>query len=197
MILVLDNYDSFTYNLVQLLGELGAEPLVRRNDAVTLEEVAQLAPTGIVVSPGPGRPEDAGVSIPLIRRFAGSVPMLGVCLGHQAIGAAFGAHIVRSRRVMHGKRSLIAHTGSGLLSGLPQDFPAMRYHSLVIDPGTLPADLVVTAWAADLPDRTEIMAVEHRLLPVYGLQFHPESVGTEIGRVLVANFVSRAALGVP
>ncbi|HEX9582582.1 MAG TPA: aminodeoxychorismate/anthranilate synthase component II [Gemmatimonadales bacterium] len=197
MILVIDNYDSFTYNLVQLLGTLGAEPLVRRNDEVTLDEVTDLAPAAIVVSPGPGRPEQAGVSVPLIRTFSARVPILGVCLGHQAVGVAFGAKIVRAERVMHGKRSTVMHTGSGILAGLPPTFEAMRYHSLVIAPQSVPPDLVVTAWTAGRPSGSEIMGFEHRTLPVFGVQFHPESIGTDVGRALVANFVARSAPSVP
>jgi anthranilate synthase component 2 len=189
MIFVLDNYDSFTYNLVQYLGELGAEPVVRRNDEVTVEEVVALSPEAIVISPGPGRPAEAGISIPLIRRCTGRCPVLGVCLGHQALGEAFGGRIVRAERLMHGKTSPVAHDGQGIFAGLPNPFPAMRYHSLVVDPASVPAELGVTAWSADRPHGTEIMALTHRSEPVFGVQFHPESVGTDVGMQLMENFL--------
>ena len=187
MILVIDNYDSFTYNLVQYLGELGADVDVRRNDAITLEEVAALRPDGVVVSPGPCTPREAGISVPLIERFAGTIPILGVCLGHQAIGATFGAAIVRAGRIMHGKTSPIHHDGRGLFRGVPDPFEATRYHSLVIDPATLPATLEPTAWTAE----REIMGVRHRTLLVEGVQFHPESILTVEGKRLLANFLAR------
>jgi anthranilate synthase component 2 len=190
MILVLDNYDSFTYNLVQYLGELGAEPVVRRNDEITVEDVAALAPDAIVISPGPGQPRDAGISLDLIRRLARRQPVLGVCLGHQAIGEAFGGRIVPADRLMHGKTSPIAHTGAGVLAGLPDPFEAMRYHSLVIEPASLPPDLEVTAWSADRPRGAEIMGVRHRQAPVFGVQFHPESVGTAVGMRILKNFLT-------
>ena len=190
MILVLDNYDSFTYNLVQYLGELGTDPVVRRNDQVTVEEVEAMHPAAVVISPGPGVPSAAGISVPLIRALTGKVPILGVCLGHQALGEAFGARIVRADRIMHGKTSPIEHTGSGLFAGLPSPFPAMRYHSLVVEPSTLPRELEITAWSADRPAGNEIMGLEHREHPVFGVQFHPESVGTEVGRTLLSNFVA-------
>jgi anthranilate synthase/aminodeoxychorismate synthase-like glutamine amidotransferase len=190
MILVLDNYDSFTYNLVQYLGELGAEPLVCRNDEVALDDVERMAPAAIVISPGPGVPAAAGVSIPLIRAFAHRVPILGVCLGHQAIGEAFGGRIVRATRLMHGKTSEISHNGQGVFAELPQGFTAMRYHSLVVDPDTVPPELEVTAWTADRPRHEEIMGLRHRHKPVFGVQFHPESVGTPVGAALMANFLS-------
>jgi len=189
MILVLDNYDSFTYNLVQYLGELGAEPVVRRNDEVTVAEVEAAAPDAIVISPGPGRPADAGISIALVRHFTGRRPILGVCLGHQALGEAFGGRIVRAERLMHGKTSPVAHTGSGVFAGLPNPFPAMRYHSLVVDPASVPADLEVTAWSADRPEGSEIMGLAHRTEPVFGVQFHPESVGTEVGMRIIESFL--------
>ncbi len=188
-VLVIDNYDSFTYNLVQYLGELGAEPVVRRNDEVTVAEAERMQPLALVISPGPGLPAAAGVSVALVRAFAGRVPILGVCLGHQAIGEAFGARVVRADRLMHGKTTEIEHTGDGILAGLPARFPAMRYHSLVIDPGSVPAELLVTAWSADRARGSEIMAVRHRSAEVYGVQFHPESVGTEVGRALLRNFL--------
>jgi anthranilate synthase component 2 len=186
-LLMIDNYDSFTYNLVQYLAELGAEVMVRRNDAITLDEVAALAPDGVVVSPGPCTPREAGVSVPLIQRFAGQIPILGVCLGHQAIGAAFGGDIVRAPRIMHGKTSPIRHDGTGVFSGLPDPFAATRYHSLVIDPTTLPATLERTAWT----DEGEIMGVRHRTAFVEGVQFHPDSILTIEGKRLLANFLGR------
>ena len=186
-LLMIDNYDSFTYNLVQYLGELGAEVDVRRNDAVTLEEVAALGPDGVVISPGPCTPREAGVSVPLIERFAGRVPILGVCLGHQAIGAAFGGAVVRAGRIMHGKTSPILHDGRALFAGLPQGFAATRYHSLVIDPATLPPELERSAWTAE----GEIMGVRHRTHFVEGVQFHPESILTVEGKRLLANFLAR------
>jgi anthranilate synthase component 2 len=189
MILVLDNYDSFTYNLVQYLGELGAQVTVRRNDQVTLDEIGELKPGGIVISPGPGVPAKAGISVPLIRAFAGRVPILGVCLGHQAIAEAFGGRVIRASRLMHGKTSPIEHTGEGVLRGLPPRFEAMRYHSLVIDPARLPQELRVTAWTADRPPGEEIMAVQHQTHPVFGVQFHPESVGTAVGKSILAAFL--------
>jgi anthranilate synthase/aminodeoxychorismate synthase-like glutamine amidotransferase len=186
-LLMIDNYDSFTYNLVQYLGELGAAVDVRRNDAIAVEEVAALAPDGIVVSPGPCTPREAGVSVPVIERYAGRIPILGVCLGHQAIGAAFGGAIVRAPRIMHGKTSPIRHDGRGLFAGLPDPFDATRYHSLVIDPGSVPADLEVCAWTAE----QEIMGVRHRKLFVEGVQFHPESILTLAGKQLLGNFLGR------
>ena len=186
MLLMIDNYDSFTYNLVQYLGELGADVRVARNDAITLDEIETLAPAGIVISPGPCTPNEAGISVPLIRRFAGEIPILGVCLGHQAIGQAFGGRIVRSERVMHGKLSSIAHDGEGVFAGLPSPFRATRYHSLAIDRATLPPTLAVTASADD----GEIMGVRHRELAVEGVQFHPEAILTEHGHALLANFLA-------
>jgi anthranilate synthase/aminodeoxychorismate synthase-like glutamine amidotransferase len=186
-LLMIDNYDSFTYNLVQYLAELGADVDVRRNDAVTLDEIERLAPDGIVISPGPCTPREAGVSVPLIQRFAGGIPILGVCLGHQAIGAAYGAAIVRAPRIMHGKTSPIHHAGGGVFAGLPDPFDATRYHSLVIDPATLPRDLERSAWTAE----GEIMGVRHRTDFVEGVQFHPESILTIEGKRLLANFLSR------
>jgi anthranilate synthase component 2 len=185
MLLMIDNYDSFTYNLVQYLGELGADVRVARNDAITLDEIETLAPAGIVISPGPCTPNEAGISVPLIRRFAGEIPILGVCLGHQAIGQAFGGRIVRSERVMHGKLSSIAHDGEGVFAGLPSPFRATRYHSLAIDRATLPPMLAVTATAED----GEIMGVRHRELAVEGVQFHPEAILTEHGKRLLDNFL--------
>jgi anthranilate synthase/aminodeoxychorismate synthase-like glutamine amidotransferase len=186
-VLMIDNYDSFTYNLVQYLGELGADVIVRRNDAVAVDDVPGLGCDAIVVSPGPCTPKEAGVSVPVIRRFTGVLPILGVCLGHQAIGAAFGGDIVRAARVMHGKTSPILHTGEGLFAGLANPFDATRYHSLVIDPATLPADLERTAWTAE----GEIMGVRHRSHFVEGVQFHPESILTLEGKRLLGNFLAR------
>jgi anthranilate synthase component II len=185
MLLMIDNYDSFTYNLVQYFGELGAEVRVYRNDAITLDQVAALAPTQIVVSPGPCTPKEAGISVPLIQRFAGQIPILGVCLGHQAIGQAFGGRIVRSERVMHGKLSLVTHDGRGVFNGVPTPFAVTRYHSLAIERGHLPSVLEVTATADD----GEIMGVRHRELAVEGVQFHPEAILTEHGKRLLANFL--------
>jgi anthranilate synthase component 2 len=185
MLLMIDNYDSFTYNLVQYLGELGQEVVVVRNDQITLEEIAALAPAFMVISPGPCTPSEAGVSVPAIQRFAGSIPILGVCLGHQGIGQAFGGRIVHAKQLMHGKTSLIHHTGSGLFGGLKQPLVATRYHSLAIERESLPAELEVTAWADD----GEIMGVRHRSLPVAGVQFHPESILTEQGHALLSNFL--------
>jgi anthranilate synthase component 2 len=190
MLVVLDNYDSFTYNLVQYLGELGAEPVVHRNDEVGVEDVVALAPAGIVISPGPGRPEDAGISIPLIRRCSGAFPILGVCLGHQAIGEAFGGRVVRADRLMHGKTSPVSHLGTDVFAGLPSPFDAMRYHSLVVAAADLPDALAVTAWSADRAPGTEIMGLAHRQHPTWGVQFHPESVGTGVGKDLIANFLA-------
>jgi anthranilate synthase component 2 len=188
-ILVLDNYDSFTFNLVQYLGALGADPVVRRNDAVTVDEVVGMHPAGIVVSPGPGRPAGAGISVALMRRLTGHIPILGVCLGHQALAEAFGGRVIQANRLMHGKTSPVAHTGDGVFAGLPSPITAMRYHSLVVDAATLPGVLMVTAWAADRPRGEEIMGLRHRTAPSFGVQFHPESVGTELGMRVVENFL--------
>ena len=190
MILVIDNYDSFTYNLVQYLGELGADLQVRRNDEVTVEEVGALAPEAIVLSPGPCAPAQAGVTVPVIRRWGATVPTLGVCLGHQAIGEAYGGRVVRAARVMHGKVSSIVHDGGDLFADLPSPLPVMRYHSLVVEPHSLPPALEVTARGED--DPSEIHAVRHREHPVWGVQFHPESVGTTHGKAMLANFLRLA-----
>jgi anthranilate synthase component 2 len=190
MILVIDNYDSFTYNLVQCLGELGAVPLVRRNDALSVDDVAAIAPRAIVISPGPGTPADAGVTVPVVRRWGSEVPILGVCLGHQAIGEAYGGRVVRARRVMHGKTSRIEHAGTGLFAGLPSPLEVMRYHSLVVERQSLPRELEVIARATDDPD--EIHAVRHVEHPVWGVQFHPESVLTAHGTDIVRNFLRLA-----
>ncbi len=186
MLLMIDNYDSFTYNLVQYLGELSAEVLVRRNDAITVDEIGKMGPEGIVVSPGPKTPREAGVSVETIRAFAGKIPILGVCLGHQAIGAAFGATIVRAPRIMHGKTSPIHHDGRGVLRGLSDPFEATRYHSLVIEPASLPAEFEVSAWT----DADEIMGIRHKSLALEGVQFHPESILTLEGKALLANFLA-------
>ena len=185
MLLMIDNYDSFTYNLVQYLGELGADVHVARNDAIALDEIEALAPEHIVISPGPCTPDQAGISVPLVRRFAGTIPILGVCLGHQSIGQAYGGTIVRAERVMHGKLSAVLHDGAGVFAGLPTPFQATRYHSLAIDRATLPAELAVTARADD----GEIMGVRHREHAVYGVQFHPEAILTEHGKRLLRNFL--------
>jgi len=190
MLLLIDNYDSFTYNLVQYLGELGADVHVYRNDAVTLDQVAAWEPERIVISPGPCTPNEAGISVELVRRFAGKVPILGVCLGHQAIGQAFGGRIVRARRVMHGKLSPVEHGGRGVFAGLPSPLTVTRYHSLAIDEETMPACLEVTARADD----GEVMAVRHRSFPVEGVQFHPEAILTEHGHALLRNFLDGRSL---
>jgi len=193
MLLVLDNYDSFTYNLVQYAGELGADPVVYRNDALTVEAALALRPSAIVISPGPCTPREAGISVPLVRAAAGRIPMLGVCLGHQSIGEAFGGRVVRADRLMHGKTTVVAHSDHPLFRGVPERFEAMRYHSLVVAPDGLPGELEVTAWSSDRPPGTEIMALCHRSLPVYGVQFHPESVATAEGKRLLENFLALAA----
>ena len=190
MILVIDNYDSFTYNLVQYLGELGADIVVRRNDAIEVEEVAALAPNGIVLSPGPCAPSQAGVTVPLIRRWGSTIPTLGVCLGHQAIGEAYGGRVVRARRVMHGKCSTVEHDGRGVFEGLPSPLPVMRYHSLIVERESLPAELEVVASATD--DPSEIHALRHRSHPVWGVQFHPESILTTGGKTMLENFLAFA-----
>ena len=189
MLLMLDNYDSFTYNLVQYLSELGADVRVYRNDAITLDEVAALAPSQIVVSPGPCTPSEAGISVPLIQRFAGQIPILGVCLGHQAIGQAFGGRIVRAQRVMHGKISPVTHDGRGVFKGIPAPCAVTRYHSLAIERASLPESLEVTATSDD----GEIMGVRHRKHAVEGVQFHPEAILTEHGMRLLANFLEGAS----
>jgi anthranilate synthase component II len=185
MLLMIDNYDSFTYNLVQYLGELGEDVVVRRNDEVTLDEIAGMTPERIVISPGPCTPNEAGISVPLIARFAGKIPLLGVCLGHQSIGQAFGGRIVHAREVMHGKTSAIRHRGGGVFRELPNPLQATRYHSLVIERDSLPDCLEVTAWSDD----GEIMGVRHKDLAVEGVQFHPESILTEHGHELLRNFL--------
>jgi len=186
---VIDNYDSFVYNLVQYLGELGATPIVFRHDEVTVDELLELDPDAVLISPGPGRPEDAGISNDIILRFAGHRPILGVCLGHQCIGQVFGGAVVRAPTIVHGKTSLVYHRGDGVLSGLPRPFEATRYHSLVVDPASVPAELEVTATTDD----GVVMALRHRRFQVEGVQFHPESILTVAGKQLMANFVDQAA----
>jgi len=185
MLLMIDNYDSFTYNLVQYLGELGQDVRVFRNDEIDLAKVAELKPRHIVISPGPCTPNEAGISVPLINEFAGKIPILGVCLGHQSIGQAFGGHIVHAKQLMHGKTSLIHHNNVGVFKGLPNPYTATRYHSLVIERETLPDCLEITAWTDD----DETMGVRHKTLPVEGVQFHPESILTEYGHELLDNFL--------
>ena len=187
MLLVIDNYDSFTYNLVQYLGELGAEVDVRRNDAIAVEDIGALAPSAIVLSPGPCTPAQAGITVDTIRRWGAEIPILGVCLGHQAIGEAYGGRVVRAERVMHGKTSRIVHDGRGVFAGLPTPLEVMRYHSLVVEQRSLPPALEIVAVAEN--DRTEIHGVRHREHPVYGVQFHPESVMTQEGKALLENFL--------
>ena len=191
MIALIDNYDSFTYNLAQCLGELGAEVRVFRNDQISVDEVAALAPSHVVLSPGPGTPNDAGITLGLIARLAGSVPLLGVCLGHQAIGQAFGGKVVRAGRVMHGKTSRIRHDGGGVFAGVPDEFVATRYHSLVVERESLPACLAVTAQSED----GEIMGLRHRGLAVEGVQFHPEALLTEHGHKMLQNFLEENETG--
>jgi anthranilate synthase component 2 len=192
MLLMIDNYDSFTYNLVQYLGELGADVRVYRNDRITVQEIAALGPERIVISPGPCTPNEAGVSVEVIRHFSGKLPILGVCLGHQSIGQAFGGRIVHANAIMHGKTSMIHHIGTGVFQGLPQPFEATRYHSLVIERETLPECLEVTAWTMDEPGKPgEIMGVRHKELPVEGVQFHPESILTTSGHDLLGNFLKQ------
>jgi len=186
MLLMIDNYDSFTYNLVQYFGELGEDVRVFRNDEITLEKIAELAPARIVISPGPCTPNEAGVSVPLIKAYAGKIPLLGVCLGHQSIGQAFGGKIVHAQQLMHGKTSQITHRGVGVFAGLPSPFTATRYHSLVIEKASLPDCLEITATSED----GEIMGVRHKTLKVEGVQFHPESILTEHGHDLLRNFLS-------
>ena len=187
-LLVIDNYDSFTYNLVQFLGDLGADSTVRRNDKITLEEIAALAPEAIVLSPGPGTPDDAGICLAVIDRFGGTIPMLGVCLGHQAIGQAMGGDVIRAPHLMHGKTSPISHEGKGIFRGLNSGFEATRYHSLIVKPETLPGVLEVTARTDD----GLIMGLQHRTKPIHGVQFHPESIASENGHALLQNFLNIA-----
>ena len=187
MLLMIDNYDSFTYNLVQYFAELGEDVRTFRNDEITLDEIAALKPDHICISPGPCTPLEAGISVPALKRFAGEIPILGVCLGHQSIAAAFGGKVVRAKQVMHGKTSLIAHTGVGVFKGLPSPFTVIRYHSLAIERASLPSCLEVTAWTDD----GEIMGVRHREYDIEGVQFHPESILSEHGHALLKNFLER------
>ena len=192
MLLMLDNYDSFTFNLVQYLQELGAEVRVERNDALSVDEIERLAPSRIVISPGPCTPNEAGVSLELIERLGASTPILGVCLGHQSIGQAYGGDVIRAGRIMHGKTSPIRHQGKGVFAGLPDGYEATRYHSLVVDKRTLPAALEITAWTEhDDGSMEEIMGLRHRDFPVEGVQFHPESILTQHGHALLKNFLER------
>lgn len=186
VVLLIDNYDSFTYNLARYFEELGAAVRVVKNDEIQMEEIPIARPSCLVLSPGPGRPERAGITMAAIRRYAGVYPILGVCLGHQAIGLAFGARVVRATRLMHGKTSAIHHAGEGIFRGLPNPFPAARYHSLLLDPSSIPPALRVTAWTAE----GEVMGVAHRSLPVYGVQFHPESILSSCGHELLARFLA-------
>ncbi|MEO7040810.1 MAG: aminodeoxychorismate/anthranilate synthase component II [Gemmatimonadaceae bacterium] len=188
MILVIDNYDSFTYNLVQYLGELGAEVVVRRNDEIPASAIAPMQPRAIVLSPGPRTPAEAGITLDVIRIYGASIPILGVCLGQQAIGAAYGGRVVRAGRLMHGKTSEVRHSGTGIFAGLPDPLRVMRYHSLTVERDSLPAELDITAWSEE--DPTEVHALQHRTHPVYGVQFHPESVLTDGGKQLLGNFLN-------
>jgi anthranilate synthase/aminodeoxychorismate synthase-like glutamine amidotransferase len=190
MVFVLDNYDSFTYNLVQYLGELGAEVEVHRNDELTVEEVEALQPERILLSPGPCTPSEAGILVPLIRHMAGKVPIFGVCLGHQAIGEAFGGQVVRAQRLMHGKTSLVEHDGKGIFTGLASPLTCTRYHSLIVAEESLPAELLVTARTTEASGNSVIMGLRHRSLPIEGVQFHPESVLTEGGHQMIRNFLN-------
>ncbi len=196
MLLIIDNYDSFTYNLVQYLQEIGAEVTVARNDRVTVDDVARLRPSSIVISPGPCTPDEAGVSVPLVQAFSQTVPILGVCLGHQSIAQAFGGRIVHAREVMHGKPSMVYHDGNGMFDVLPSPIRATRYHSLIVDPETVPACLETCAWTLDENGaQGEIMGLRHRQLPIMGVQFHPESILTEYGHGLLRNFLDIAGSG--
>jgi len=188
MLLVLDNYDSFTYNLVQYLGELGQYPVVKRNDEISVDDIGTMGVTRLVISPGPCTPSEAGISVAAIRRWGSTVPILGVCLGHQAIGEAYGGKVVRARTLMHGKTSRVSHDGKGIFANLPNPLEVMRYHSLVVETASLPDELEVTARATD--DSTEIHAVRHRTHPVWGVQFHPESILTQNGKEILRNFLS-------
>ncbi len=185
MIIIIDNYDSFTYNLYQELGMIGADVKVFRNDQITVAEIEELKPTHLIISPGPCTPNEAGISIDAIKYFAGKIPILGVCLGHQSIGAAFGGKVIRAGRLMHGKTSMIRHDGKGVFKGLPNPFEAMRYHSLVVETETIPDVLIATAWS----EKDELMGLRHKTLPIEGVQFHPESIMTPCGMDLLRNFL--------
>jgi len=197
MILMIDNYDSFTYNVVQYLGELGAEVVVHRNDEITLDEISRLNPEKIVISPGPCTPDEAGISMEVVKTFGAEIPILGICLGHQSIGQVLGGEVVRAREVMHGKTSMIHHTGLGVFRDLPQPFVATRYHSLIVERATLPDCLEVTAWTEHEGEFDEIMGLRHRELPIEGVQFHPESILTKTGHDLLRNFLKEAEDGHP
>lgn len=190
MVFILDNYDSFTYNLVQYFGELGAKVEVRRNDQISIAELEDLNPERIVISPGPCTPQDAGISVDLIRHFAGKVPILGVCLGHQAIGAAFGGNVVRAPHLMHGKTSAVTHDNKTIFHGLPTPMTATRYHSLIVEQRDLPDELEISAWTTEKDSTRTIMGLRHREFAVEGVQFHPESVLTQAGKMLIANFLT-------
>jgi anthranilate synthase component 2 len=195
MLLMIDNYDSFTYNLVQYLGELGQDVRVTRNDELSVEQIRKLAPERIVISPGPGTPDQAGVSLRLIEKLGGQIPIFGVCLGHQCIGQVFGGHVVRAQRIMHGKTSMIHHSGKGVFAALPNPFEATRYHSLIVEKSTLPQSLEVTAWTQNADGSVdEIMGLRHRTLAIEGVQFHPESILTQHGHALLRNFLHAARL---
>ncbi|MEO8909330.1 MAG: aminodeoxychorismate/anthranilate synthase component II [Gemmatimonadaceae bacterium] len=187
MLLVLDNYDSFTYNLVQYLGELGENPVVKRNDEISVDDIGAMGVTRLVISPGPCTPSEAGITVAAIRKWGATIPILGVCLGHQAIGEAYGGKVVRAHTLMHGKTSRISHDGSGIFSDLPNPLKVMRYHSLVVETASLPGELEITAHATE--DPTEIHAVRHRMHPVWGVQFHPESILTQNGKDILRNFL--------
>jgi anthranilate synthase/aminodeoxychorismate synthase-like glutamine amidotransferase len=189
MILVIDNYDSFTYNLVQLIGSLGPEVVVRQNDGITVAEIVDLDPAGVVLSPGPGGPADAGICLETVRRLGGTTPILGVCLGHQVIAAAYGARVRRARRPMHGKTSPVHHTGTGIFRDIPDPVVMTRYHSLTVDPATMPDELEVTAWTGEAGWKDELQGLAHRSDPVWGVQFHPESAASHHGERIVANFL--------
>ncbi|WP_071395236.1 anthranilate synthase component II [Bacillus tuaregi] len=193
MILLIDNFDSFTYNLYQYLGEFGEEMVVTRNNELTITDIEKLAPEAIVISPGPGRPDEAGICVEVIQHFYDKLPILGICLGHQAIGYSFGARIIKADKIMHGKGSHISHSGNHIFQNLPQNIEVMRYHSLIIEKGTLPAEFEISALSSD---DNEIMAIKHRTLPLYGMQFHPESIGTDDGKQMLANFLSEIREGV-
>lgn len=188
MVLMIDNYDSFVYNLVQYFGELGEQVSVYRNDALTIKKIERMKVSSIVISPGPGRPEDAGISCDLIERFAGRIPILGVCLGHQCIGYVYGARIVKATRLMHGKTSQVYHKAGGLYKGIPSPFIATRYHSLIIENNSLPEEIVVDAWTQDQEEQ-EIMGIRHKKYPLYGVQFHPEAILTQYGKDILKNFL--------